>query len=150
APSVLGQAAGSCVLEEELDGLGGVLLVRPDHAARPALDPAGAVETGNRLPILAEHSPVGVRDRAGAFGERHPREADAAVADASEDDPARNDVVLVGDDGADAAAPVRLEPVVSELDSLDPLVAEDRDRRRTEAQPHVLRLPRGRTRRELS
>src|SRR5438552_1956838 len=36
---LVGEDAGARVLEQELDGLRGVLLVRPDHAARAAFDP---------------------------------------------------------------------------------------------------------------
>src|SRR5581483_9943682 len=39
-----GEQPGPRVLEQELDGLGRVLLVRPDHAGRASLDPAGDVE----------------------------------------------------------------------------------------------------------
>src|SRR2546423_5597561 len=34
------------VLEQQRNGLRRVLLVRPDHAGRPALDPAGTVDAG--------------------------------------------------------------------------------------------------------
>src|SRR5262245_5577861 len=60
--STLGQPAAARVLEEELDRLRGVLLVRSDHAGRAPLDPPGAVETRDRLALLVEHTAAGIRD----------------------------------------------------------------------------------------
>src|SRR5262249_5274287 len=91
----LGKTARSGVLEQELDRLRRVLLIRPDHARRAALDPPCAVEARNRLAVLAEHTPTRIRDRARTVGEGDSRKAHAAVADAPKDDPARNDLALV-------------------------------------------------------
>ena len=110
------------VLEQELDGLGRVLLVRPDHARRPALDPAGAVDTPRRRPVGAEHAAGLVGKRAGALVERNTGERHAAVPDAPEDDPALDELALVR-----RHCPAPDELVLDELDRLDPSVAEDRD-----------------------
>ena len=53
-PDGSGEHAGARVLEEQVDRLGRVLLVRPDHAGRAALDPAGAVEAGDRRARVVE------------------------------------------------------------------------------------------------
>src|SRR5204863_393132 len=135
------------VLQQELDRLGRVLLVRADYARRAALDPAGAVDA--RLDAAAL-----VGDRATLLVENHARQPDAVVADAAEDEPTRQRLVLVRRHGA----VVRVELVADELDSLDPLLAEDRHGRVEEAEDDAARLapkaarggriprPRGRTR----
>src|SRR5205823_11053667 len=76
------QPAGGGVLEQELHGLGRVLLVRADHPRRAALDPAGAVDAGLHAPAL-------VRNRPALRVEEHARQLDAVVAHAAEDEPAR-------------------------------------------------------------
>ena len=84
------------------DGLGRVLLVRPDHAARAALDPARAVDARDRRSVRRRGrgrrrsgSCRGPR-RTGTSGER-----DAAVADAAEDEAARDRLALVRRDRRD-------------------------------------------------
>src|SRR5262245_50743892 len=72
------ERARAGVFEQVLDRLGRILLVRPDHAARPALDPSRDVQAGTHAAAL-------VRDRAPALVERDARELDAAIADAPED-----------------------------------------------------------------
>ena len=109
-PAALGQV---------VDGRGCALLVRPDHACRAALDPAGAVEPGDRRAVCVENAPVDVRHGSVTLVERHPGEADAPVADAAKNDSARKDLALLGRDCAHAPVLVRLEPVVHDLDRLD-------------------------------
>src|SRR4051794_29395245 len=57
------------VLQQQLDRLRRVLLVRTDHAARPTLDPASAVDAAQRLAVRAEDAAAAVRDRARALVE---------------------------------------------------------------------------------
>src|SRR5207244_1589397 len=128
------------VLEQQLDGLRRVLLVRPDHAARAALDPAGAVDAGKRRAVLAEDAPARVRHRPAPLVERNAGQADTAIADAPEDRAAGNRLALARRDGADLTTLVRDELVPDDLDRLDPLLAEDRDRRDLEAEAERLRL----------
>src|SRR5262249_6278004 len=59
----LREPAAAGVLEQQLDRLGRVLLVRPDHAARPALDPAGAVDAGHGDALVVECPAAVVADR---------------------------------------------------------------------------------------
>ena len=101
-PRTRGRGAG--ILEQEVDRLRGVLLVRPDHPRRAALDPARAVDAGDRRPALVEDAPALVRHRPARLVERRPGQRDAVVADAAEDDPARDHLALVGRHCADAAA----------------------------------------------
>ena len=54
----------------QLDRLGRVLLVRADHAARAALDPAGGVDAAHAR-RLVEHAAAVVRDHAARLVERH-------------------------------------------------------------------------------
>ena len=110
------QLAGAGVLEQELDSLGRVLLVGADDAARAALDPAGRVQAGLDPAAL-------VRNRPGALVERDAGQPHAPVADAAEDDPARDRLALVGRDRASVD-----ELVAHEFDRLDRALAEDRDR----------------------
>ena len=58
------EPSGTRILEQTLDRLGRILLVRPDDAGRAALDPAGAVQARNGRSVLVEDAPLGVRDRA--------------------------------------------------------------------------------------
>src|SRR5262249_669248 len=76
----------------------GVFLVGADEAARAALDPAGAVHA-----FAAEHPAVGVGDHASVVVERHARQRDAAVADAPQDETARDHLGLAGGDRLEAA-----------------------------------------------
>ena len=66
APPCAGRAVPARgVLEQQVDGLGRVLLVRADHAARAALDPAGDVGA-----LGADHPAAVVRDRPAAARRR--------------------------------------------------------------------------------
>jgi hypothetical protein len=67
------QHAATRVLEQEVDGLGGVLLVRPDDPGGPALDPARAVQALNRGCLVVEHAPARVRHRSRGRVERDAR-----------------------------------------------------------------------------
>ena len=58
------QAAGLAVLDDLGHGVGGVLLVRADHAARPALDPADRVLAAARRPSSSHTRPPSLRIRA--------------------------------------------------------------------------------------
>src|SRR5204862_7998384 len=83
--------AGRGVLEHALARLGGVLLVRADHAARPALDPTRRAYAG-----LAGDATLLVRDHAAPLVERHPGQRDAAIPDATEHEPTWDHVDLPG------------------------------------------------------
>src|SRR5215471_622547 len=146
----LGRAAGqptrARILEQELDGLRRVLLVRPDDAARSALDPACAVHAGQCLATrLLEHPPTVVRDRPATFVEGHAGEFHAPVADAAEDDAARDHLELLGRLGANAPVCAGDEPVADDLDRLDLAVTVDRDGRDAEAELDRARLSGGLT-----
>ncbi len=69
------QPALARVLEQQLDRLGRVLLVRADHAARAALDPARAVDPGDGCAVGVEHAAAVVRHRRRSLVEGHAREA---------------------------------------------------------------------------
>src|SRR5205823_8572313 len=125
------------VLEQELDRLGRVLLIRADHARRAALDPAGAVDAGLDATTL-------VRDRAARGVEPHARQLDSVVAHAAEDETARERLVL----GRRHSTGVRVELVADELDSLDSLLAEDRHGGVEEAENDLARLALRLSRRE--
>ena len=77
-----------------LGRLGGVLLVRADHAARAALDPAGAVDAGIGSPSSSRTRPssFGITPRPSSNGT--PGQRDAAVADAAQDEAARDHLAL--------------------------------------------------------
>ena len=81
------------------------------------------------MPALVDDAALDVRDHAAALVERDARQRDAAVADAPQDDAARDRLALAGRDRADLAALVGDERVADDLDRLDLPVAEDRDRR---------------------
>jgi hypothetical protein len=91
----LRQPPGAGVLDDLGDGVGGVLLVRADHAARAALDPADAVLARLRLPVLAAHAAAVVADQAAPEVERDVGERRAAVADRADDEPAGDDLLAV-------------------------------------------------------
>src|SRR5688572_9649125 len=137
-----GGASSTGILEHVLDGLRRVLLVRADDARRPALDPSRAVEAGYRRAALVQDAAVGVRDRSRALVERHSRDPDPAVPDAAKDETAGKRLALLGGDGPNRTALVRLEAVAHDLHTLDALLSEDRDRRRAETEPDRPRLPR--------
>src|SRR5207244_9987683 len=118
---------GARVLEQRGARLGRVLLVRPDHAARAALDPPGGVGARRAFDPAAV-----VRDRGLALVERNAGKRDALVADAPENQPARNRLGLARRP-RDQPAAVFDELVTDELDRLNAVIAEDRERRGQEA-----------------
>src|SRR5262249_55945972 len=130
------------VLEEGVDRLGRVLLVRPDAPRRVALAPSGAVETRTQRAAGIEHAAALVGDRSGARVERRARNACPEIADAPEDDATGNHLALVGRYSANTALVVRLEAVPDGLDGFDAGGAEDRGGRNAEAEPDDTRLPR--------
>src|SRR5207248_7138942 len=103
-----------------------------------ALDPAGDVRA-----LGAGDAPAVVRDRRAALVERHAGERHAPVADAAEDDAARDRLALLGRDRGDAAGLVGNELVADDLDRLDPAVAEDGNGRDLEAEANRARLAGG-------
>src|SRR6185437_9322709 len=139
------EQAGCGVLEQPLARLGGVLLVRADDAARPALHPAGGVDAR-----AAVDAALDVRDHAAPLVERDVGKRDAAIADAAKHEPARDDFRWVGRLGPDLAVLAGDEPVADDLDRLDAALAEDLHRRDAEAQRQPLRLSGRRPRRELA
>src|SRR4029079_12295528 len=92
------------------------------------LDPAGAVDAGDRRSVGVEHPAPLVRDGARALVERDALDRCPAVPDAPEDDAAGDNLVLVRRDRASVD-----ELVADDLDRLDLLLPEDRHRRRVEA-----------------
>src|SRR6185369_7461145 len=138
------------VLEQVVDRIRRVLLVRPDDAVRAALDPARAVEARDGNGTLAQNAAAHVRNRAGALVVGNARKPDPPVTDAPEDDPARNHLALVGGDCSHAPPPVGLESVGCDLDGFHPLVTEDPDRGEAKPQAHDLRLAARLTRGELA
>src|SRR5581483_8916683 len=116
------EAAAACVFEQSLHGLRGVLLVRSDHAARAALDPAGGVR-----PFRVGDAAAVVRDRARPLVERHARDRNAAVADAAQDEPA-GDRLRIARRARHDSAVLLDELVADDLDRLHLLLAEDRRR----------------------
>ena len=103
------KSSSARVLEEEVDRLGGVLLVRPDDAGRASLDPTGAVETGNDGAGVVEHTAAFVPDRPARLVKRHPGKSDAVIADAPENDLTRDHFAGVGRDRSNATVLVCLE-----------------------------------------
>src|SRR6266700_242940 len=75
-----GDTTRAHVLEQRLDRLGRVLLVRADDAARASFDPAGAVG-----PLGADHAALDVRDHAPLLVERQAEQRQPLVADAPQD-----------------------------------------------------------------
>ena len=118
------------ILEQQLDRLRCVLLVRADHAARAALDPARDVHAGRDAAAL-------VRDRAGLLVEWDTGKRDAAIADAAKDDARRHGLALAGRDSAERAGRVGFEPVPHEVDRLDPTPARDLHRRPARGRRHL-------------
>ena len=118
---------GARVGEQLLDGLRGVLLVRADHAARAALDPARAVRAGSRAastPALVVRDLAARRRRTGRPAARRPGSRRCGTRGRRGSSRARP----VGRRD-DAGRLVLDELVAHDLDRLDLSVAEDRDRR---------------------
>ena len=125
------------VLEQQLDRLGGVLLVRADHAGRAALDPAGAV---NARRAAARRRRAPARRRSASV----PRPRRTARPEAAPRDSRRcgrrgrtDRLAVVGRDRPDAARVVGDELVAHDLDAStrsSPRIAtgETRKRSRTE------------------
>src|SRR5205085_9219307 len=135
---ITNELSGARILEQELDGLRRVLLVRADHARRAALDPARGVRA-----LGALHTPPVVRDRPAALVERDAGECDALVAHAPQHQPRRDDLGLPGGTGDEPA--VLLEELVAhDLDPFHPVLADDRERRGEEAKHDAAGLPLGR------
>jgi hypothetical protein len=82
------------------------------------------------------HAAALVRDRAAAIVEWDAGQLDAAIADAAKDEAALERLRDVGRDGSF----VLVEDVADELDPLDSVVAEDRDRRLEELEDDAPRL----------
>src|SRR2546422_1830745 len=120
------------VLEQFGHRLRRILLVRPDDPRRPALDPARAIGSEQRLPGLVVDAAAVVANRSAALIERKVRKPDTAIADAAKDEPAFERLVLVGRNGNETAVLV-LEPVVHELDGLEARGAVQRHGRHEEA-----------------
>src|SRR4051795_8800186 len=104
-----GELPGVGVLDDPGDGVGRVLLVRPDDAARPALDPAHGVLALVRGVLVVEDPAAGVPDDAAALVPRDPRHGAPAVADRAEHQAAGDDLLLPRRDGLQAAVGARLD-----------------------------------------
>ena len=91
------------VLDDPGHRVGGVLLVGPDHARRPALDPADDVLARGRRPSSPTTRPASLRIRPAALVEGQPGHGDAAIADRAQHQPALDHLLLAGRLGADAA-----------------------------------------------
>ena len=138
------QPAGPRILEQQIDGLGRVLLVRPDHAARAALDPARDVGA------LGSDDPSSVvRDRPTALVERNAGQGDALVADATQNEPRRDQLRCAGR-ASDDASVLLDELVAHHLDRLDAVAADNRHRRDEEPEDDPARLARRRALGELA
>src|SRR3954471_22135100 len=138
------EQAGVAVLEDAGHGVGGVLLVGPDHARRAALDPADDVLAGGLGAVVADHPAAVVADHAAALVERDPGQRQAAIADRAQHEPAGDDLLLVGGDGAQAAARVGLDAVAHHAHAGHRAVlalAEDLHRRAQEAQLDLALVP---------
>ena len=141
-PTRRGRAARQrAILEQELDRLGRVLLVRADHAARAALDPARAVDARHGAPSSPSTRP--------------PRSAScrAPSSNGTPGDRRRRGSRRCGRRGRTGSSrvssavanrpPLVDELVADDLDRLDPLVAEDRDRRARKRSTSRCGLPSG-------
>ena len=142
APCGPRQPAVPHVLEQVVDRLGGVLLVRPDHARRAALDPARAVDARDRR-SRSRRGPARPRSAScRCLVERGPGERDAAVADAPEDDPARYRPRARRSEPRGRARSSRPRAGSGRPRPPRPRsLAEDRDRRDAEAEADRPRLP---------
>ena len=132
------------VLEQELHRLGRILLVGADHAARAALDPAGAVHTRYRRARVVQDTADIVPDRRPPVIERNAGHGRAPITDAAQHQPTRNHLALVGGHRVDPTARIRDQLVPDDLDRLDAAVAQDRHGRDAEAQAQRLRPALGR------
>src|SRR4051812_20772679 len=139
----LGDPAGLEVLEEPVDRLLGVLLVRADHARGTALDPADRVEAGDLLAVAVVDGAAVVVDQAAAVIERQPLDRDALVADRTQHHPALDRLALAGVDRADAAVFAALQLVLPDDDPLDLALALDLDGGAEEAERDLLGLALG-------
>src|SRR4051812_20627830 len=115
------------ILEELVDGLLRVLLVRADHAGGTALDPPNCVEPGNLVALAVVDLAGLVVNQASAFVEWDALDRDALVADGAEDHPALDRLALAGVDGTDAAVLASLQLVLPDDDPLDLAIALDLD-----------------------
>src|SRR5206468_4118056 len=117
----LAQATRLRVLDQLGDRVGGVLLVRADHARRAALDPADDVLAGDRLAVLGRHAPAVVADQAAALVERHARQRPAAVADRAQHEAALDHLLLARRDRLEVAVLVGFDPVAHYAQAADRL-----------------------------
>src|SRR5205085_2949837 len=90
------QPTGLGILHYAGDRVGGVLLVRADHAARAALDPAHGVLAGQRRAVVGQDAPALVADQPAALVVGNTRKRVAAVADRAQDQAARDHLLLAG------------------------------------------------------
>src|SRR5918995_71389 len=143
-------AAGLEVLEQAVDGVLGVLLVRAYHSARPAFDPPDPLLPGLVPAAIAGDHPAGlVGDHAAPIVERDAVDRHALVADRAQDEPRLDRLALPGVAGPERPRLVAMELVAPHHDALDAAVALDLDRRREEAQHDSPRLALGLLAREL-
>ena len=135
-------AAGGHVLDDLVDGVQGILLVRSDHARRAALDPAGHVLAELVRAVGIGHATALVADQAAPLVERDVVDRLPRVADRAEHELRRELVERPGAARDQRAVVARHDRVV-----LDPhgahvavLVAEQLDRRGEEAEADGDRL----------
>src|SRR5439155_18868414 len=89
------QAPFAHVFEQELDGLGSIPFVGADDPCRATLDPAGAVDAGERRAVVVEDAAVVVADRAPRLVERDSGQSDTAIANAAKHEAALERLALV-------------------------------------------------------
>ncbi len=139
---------GAQVLQHAVDGLGGTWLVGADDSRRPALDPAGNVDTRHRLLRLRiDDPPLLIGNDAPTIVERQIGQRHAQVADRAEDDVDGQLLILVGRPGTQRPIVAGVELVLDQLHSRHraAFVAIELDRRNQEPQRQLLRLGRGRS-----
>src|SRR5205807_9343026 len=129
-------STGPNVLEEESDRLGRVLLVRPDDACWPALDPARAVDPRRRRSVVEDHPATMISDRPAPLVEGQVREGNAVIADAAKDEAALEQLALFRRD-CDEPAFALLESIPHELDAFHLLLTADCDRRHEESEANT-------------
>src|SRR5436190_5036098 len=120
----LRQAAGVEVLEDQVDGLLRVLLVRADDARGSTLDPADRVLAGLRATAV-QHAAALVRDHAAPLVERHAGQRHPAVPDRAEDEPARDLLRLLGGLWPKRAVLAAVQLVADDADRLYLAVTDD-------------------------